>query len=147
MTLIAQIKHPDVRALAERAIQFVESFPWCTQVTGCARGFATAGVLGVFRIDLQPAFGADPSVWAVVGDVPPAYLAYEDGDSWQDALRGYVHEMQAWVDAVAAGANVDDLIPVNVPATKEYAAMLDSRLGFIRRNLIDVDPASLRSDV
>jgi hypothetical protein len=98
-------------------------------------------VLGVFRVELRPAgAGADPTVWAVVGDVPPAYLAYEPGDTWQHGLRAYVDEMQAWVDAVRAGAGVDDLIPVNVPPSAEYADMLASRLAFIRDRLLDASP-------
>jgi len=86
-------------------------------------------------------------VWVVVGDLPPAYLAHEPGDSWQDALRGYAEEMGEWVSAVGAGASVDDLIPVNVPATREYADMLASRLEFIRTRLVEVDPDSVENDV
>jgi hypothetical protein len=133
--------------MADRAVRFVQAFPWCIHVTRCMPAFAVAGVVGVFQIDLQPAVGADPTVWAVTGDVPPAYVAFEENDSWRDALEGYVYEMQAWVDAVAAGTSVDDLIPVNVLPTRDYAEMLNSRLGFIRRNLLEVDPASLSSDV
>lgn len=38
----------------------------------------------VFRVELMPLFGADPIVWFVVGDFPPAYIAFEQGDTWQD---------------------------------------------------------------
>jgi hypothetical protein len=87
-------------------------------------------------------------VWVVVGDVPPAYVVHEPGDSWQDALAGYVSEMQRWVDAVRVGQQPgDDIIPVNAPATTENAELLASRLGFIRTRLVDVDPASVESDV
>jgi hypothetical protein len=144
----ADIRDPEVQALAQRARSYVDRFLWCGEITECALGFAIAGVLGVFRVGLRPArAGVDPTVWVVVGDVPPAYLAYEDGDTWQDALRGYVDEMQAWVDAVRASESVDDLIPVNVAPTVEYADMLASRLAFIRERLIDVDAESPESDV
>jgi hypothetical protein len=145
----AQVESIEVQELATRARSFVESFAWCERVTGCSLGFAIAGVLGVFRLELVPAQarGADPTVWVVVGDVPPAYLIFEDGDTWQDALRGYSEEMQRWVDAVRTGESLDDVIPVNVPATEEHADMLASRLKFIRDQLVTVDPASLESDV
>jgi len=36
---------------------------------------------------------------------------------WQDALDGYIAEMQSWVDAVRAGDSIDELIPVNAAST------------------------------
>jgi hypothetical protein len=147
MKSVAEIEHPEVRALAERAEEYVARFAWCEAVTRCALGFAVAGVLGVFRIDLVPADATvDPTVWVVVGDLPPAYIAFEEGDTWQDALRGYVDEMQAWVDAVRAGESIDDLIPVNAAPTSVYADLLDSRLGFLRQRLLDVAPEELEGD-
>ena len=147
MKAAAEIVDPEVRKLADEATRFVEGFRWCDGVTGCALAFAIAGAIGVFRIELRPAGEADPIVWVLTGDLPPAYLAYEDGETWQDALRGYVAEMQAWVEAAESGQSVADLIPVNVAPSKRYAEMLASRLEFIRRNLLDVNVDSLESDV
>src|SRR5438128_250881 len=144
-----RIESAEVEALATRARRFVETFAWCERVTNCDLGFAIAGVLGVFHIELipTPERGAEPTVWVVVGDVPPAYLAFEEGDTWQDALRGYVEEMQQWVDAVRTRESLDEVIPVNVSPTREHADMLASRLQFIRERLVSVDAASLDSDV
>jgi hypothetical protein len=148
MKTTSEIEDPEVRAFAQRAEDFVARFPWCAHVDRCAAAFAIAGVLGVFRVDLTPAHAdADPTVWVVIGDAPSAYLVFDEGDTWQDALRGYVEEMQLWVDAVRAGGSVAELIPVNVPPAQEYADMLASRLTFIRSRLIDVDPTTLESDV
>lgn len=137
-----------VEELTESARQFLSRQRWCARVVQVTPVFAIAGVLGVFRCSLIPSDpAADVMVWVVVGDLPSAYLAHEPGDSWQDALRGYVEEMAAWVSAARAGKPVTDLIPVNVPATAENAAMLASRLDFIRTRLVEVDPASVDSDV
>jgi hypothetical protein len=146
MKPIAEIEHPEVQAYARQAVEFVSGFRWCGSITECSLDFAVAGILGVFRVDLVPLAGADPTVWAVVGDVPPAYLAYEPGDSWQDALRGYVDEMREWVDAVRSGGDLSDVIPVDVAPTLEHANMLSSRLEFIDRNLLDVPEDSLEGD-
>ena len=146
MKSVAEIEHPEVKAYAQRATAFVRGFRWCRDVTACTLGFAVAGILGVFRIDLVPGEGADPTVWVVVGDLPPAYLYYEPSDSWQDALRDYVEEMRRWAQAAATGGEVSELIPVNVPPTPEYAAMLSSRLDFLERTLLDVPPESLEGD-
>ena len=148
MKSASEIENPEVRALAGRAEAFVAGFHWCTGVRSCAGAFAIAGVLGVFRVDLTPARpDVDSTVWVIVGDIPSAYVAFDDGDNWQDALRGYVDEMQSWVDAVRAGSSIEDLIPVNAAPTLEHANMLAGRLQFIRDRLVNVDPASLESDV
>ncbi|HEX9217950.1 MAG TPA: hypothetical protein VF864_13320 [Gemmatimonadales bacterium] len=142
-----EIEHPEVRELAERTQDFVQSFAWCDRVTASSMAFAVAGVIGVFKVDLVPALpAADPTVWVVVGDLPPAYLAYEAGDTWQDALRGYVEEMGLWVQAVRDGKSVQELIPVNVPPTMIYAEQLNTRLEFIRTEFLDINPESLESD-
>jgi hypothetical protein len=144
----AEIAHPEVAALASQAVQFVLNFPWCDRVTDCSLAFAIAGVIGVFRVDFVPAVtAADPTVWVIVGDVPPAYIAYEAGDDWQDALRGYTEEMQWWVDAVREGDDLADLIPVNTPPTLEYAEMLATRLAFLRDQLLADDPTTIEGDV
>ena len=144
----SSLRGADVPALAAAAERFLAGQRWCARVLRVTPVFAIAGVLGVFRCSLVPSDpAADVMVWVVVGDLPPAYLAHEPGDSWQDALRGYAEEMGEWVSAVGAGASVDDLIPVNVPATREYADMLASRLEFIRTRLVEVDPDSVENDV
>ena len=146
MRTIAEIENPEVQEFAHRAIAFVRDFRWCREVTACTLGFAVAGVLGIFRVALVPGEGADPTVWVIVGDVPPAYLWFDTADSWQDALRGYVTEMRRWTEAAATGGDVSELVPVSVPPTPEYAAMLSGRLDFLERHLIDVDRESLEGD-
>jgi len=145
MDALEQLESPDEKMLAARAQRFVEGFAWCERVTGCSHEFAIGHILGVFRVHLVPVRdrSADPVVWVVVGDVPPAYLAYDEGDTWQLALKGYVAEMQLWVTATRTGDSVKDLIPVSVPPTVEYADMLESRLRFILERIVDVDPDTL----
>lgn len=143
----ADIVNRDVRALAARAEAYVEGFGWCAGVRGSALGFALGGTLGVFRVELVPAGpGVDAAVWVVVGDLPPAYLACDDGDGWQDALRGYVAEMRRWVAAVHDGESTAALVPVDAPPTVLYADLLARRLDFLQQRLVDADPASLRGD-
>jgi hypothetical protein len=138
----------DVATLAAAAERFLTEQRWCASVLRVTPVFALSGVLGVFRCSLIPSDpAADAMVWVVVGDLPPAYLVHEPGDSWQDALRGYVEEMGQWVAAARTGSPIEDVIPVNVPATPEYADLLASRLTFIRTRLVEVDPDSVESDV
>jgi hypothetical protein len=137
-----------VPALTAEAEGFLAAQRWVARVQSVTPMFAVEGVLGVFRCALIPSQpDADVMVWVVVGDLPPAYLVHEPGDSWQDALDIYTTEMGRWVEAVRSGDPLDDVIPVNVPPTREYADLLASRLDFIRARMVDVDPATVESDV
>ena len=144
----AKIVDPEIRKAADAAREYLEGFRWCGGITGLSLAFGVAGVVSVFRADFRPiGDGVDSTVWVVNGDLPTAYIAFDEGDTWQDALDGYVGEMQAWVDAVREGGSLEDLMPVHVTPTREHADMLGRRLAFLRERLIDVDPDTLESDV
>lgn len=133
-----KIQNPEVREYAEEARDLIESQPWCRQVTAIRLAWATAGILGVFEVDLQPdSPGVDPTLWVVVGDLPPAYLVLDEAPTWRDALRGYIAEMSHWVHAVKNGLPLDDVIPVDVEPTLKHADMLAYRLSFIEKEIID----------
>jgi hypothetical protein len=142
------LRDNDLPELTQTAERFLAAQPWCARVRSVTPIFGISGVLGVFRCTLLPASpDADVMVWVIVGDLPPAYIVHEPGDGWQDALYGYVGEMRRWVEAVRAGESLDEIIPVNASPTTENAALLASRLDFIQKNLLDVDPDSVESDV
>jgi hypothetical protein len=122
--------------LAQKAQEFLRSQKWCM---GIRRGFLDIGwegILAVFFFEIEPASpDVDDSVWVIVGDLPSAYIC-NDSPNGPSALEGYVWEMKRWVRAVRKGKPVTELIPVNVPPTKEYADMLGSRLKFIEKELL-----------
>ena len=137
----------DVPALTRGAEQFLAGQRWCARVLDVTPVFAIGGVLGVFRASLVPAQpAADPVVWLVVGDLPPAYLVLEVGDSWPEVLAGYVDEMREWVRAVRAGGDLSGMIPVNVAPTTAHADLLERRLDFIVQHLL-AEPSIVSSDV
>lgn len=136
---------PAMTALAER---FLAGQHWVSRVHGVTPVFAIAGTLGVFRCAVIPSQpDADVMVWVVVGDLRPAWVLHEPGDSWQDALAGYVDDMERWVAAARAGKPLSDVIPVDVARTGEYLDEFAARLEFIRTRLVDVDPRTVASDV
>jgi hypothetical protein len=47
--------------------------------------------------------------------------------------------MTRWVEAVRAGTSLEDVIPVRAEPTLEHAAMLASRLQFIRDEILVAD--------
>jgi hypothetical protein len=147
MLPIAEIRNGEVRDLADEAVRFLEGHSWCRSVRSGELAFAVAGVLGVFKIALEPARPGVPSVlWVVVGDLPPAYLVTDDAPDWQSALAAYVDEMKKWVAAVLDGASTADVIPVNVAPTAEHAEMLQGRLDFIQREFIATPADEIEGD-
>ena len=74
-------------------------------------------------------------MWIVVGDIPPAYLSWEDCRSGKEAFDTYIAGMEKWVQFAREGQEgtaEDCVAPVNVPATPEWAEALESRLRSLR---------------
>lgn len=135
-----------VASLTARARSFLDGQRWVSRVQSVTPVLAIEGDLGVFRCALIPSQpDADVMVWVVVGDLPSAWVPHEPGDSWQDALHGYVAELGRWVEAARSGAPVDALVPVDLPPTAEHAERLATRLEHIRASFVDVDPDTVRS--
>lgn len=144
---IKAIKNQEVKKLAIEAENFLLSHRWCRDITDGYLAFAIAGVVGVFLFDLIPAYlDVDSPLWVITGDMPPAYLVPDDAESWQGALEGYVYEMRKWVNAVRNHESLDEIIQVSAEPTLEHADMLDGRLNFIQKNLIDVPADSIDWD-
>ena len=138
MHAIEQIEDPEVATLAAEARTFLSSQAWVTAVRGGRLAYAIPAVLGVFQFDIDAAREDIPSpIWVVAGDLPSAYLPCEDLPTWEEALDGYVWEMQRWVDAVHAGESIEELIPTGVAPTREYADLLGRRLDFLRHEILE----------
>lgn len=148
MIPVSQTTDPEVRQLADEAEAFLTSHAWCGEVSDRHLAFAIPGVLGVFQFSFTPTEpDVDDCLWVIVGDVPSAYLVLDNAATWQEALDVYVLEMSKWVDGVRTGSDLEDIIPVNASPTTEYADMLDSRLRFIRRELIAAASDSVEGDI
>ena len=116
----------DIDALAERATKFLTDQPWCGRVLSMTPAFAQGSTIAVFRAALIPRQpDADVMVWVVVGELSAATVTHEPGDSWQDALASYVKQMRKW----------------------ENADKDSSRLEWIEKELVDVDPRTVGNDV
>lgn len=130
--------------LEREALNFINRFAWCAGVEELHEGIEVPDVIGVFQVKIRPArAGVDERLWIVVGDLPPAYLVADDNPTTEDAIAGYIREMRRWVEAVRVGQSVDELIPVNVPPTEEYAVMLAQRLQTLEEHFFPT-PHALR---
>ncbi len=122
--------------LALRAREYLVGQRWCKGVEQIWHGYDFGLKIAVFLVKVSLVSGPGHLVWVVVGDVPPAYLGHPELANPIQALDGYAGEMQAWVKAAKAGMSLDDLIPVNAPATLDNVAQLESRLKFINEHCL-----------
>jgi hypothetical protein len=123
--------------MATEAKRFIQSFEWCSGVNHEYFGLGVGGVVAAFLYNITPSKpDVDSWLWVIVGDVPPAYIVTDDANTPVLAIEAYNSETREWTAAVKAGNPVDDLIPVNVPATAEWGYELECRLGFIEKTLL-----------
>ena len=126
-----------LKQMLEEAKNYVLSFTWCEGIEASYFGLGVGGVVAVFLFRITHSrTDVDDWVWVVVGDLPPAFITCENAPNAACALDGYIGAMKDWVDAIRRGVSVSELIPVNAPATPEYADMLESRLQFLRTKIL-----------
>jgi hypothetical protein len=123
--------------MLKEAETFLCSFAWCESIAESYFGLGIGGVVAVFLFRIKPKHkDVDEWLWAVVGDLPPAYLVTDDNPTPVSALESYITEMHSWVNAVENGQPVDDIIPVNAPATGANAQQLRKRLSFLNEKIL-----------
>ncbi len=130
-----------ILSLCREAERFVASFDWCRRVRRMYfdRGFRYAAV---FYCKLEARRNADPEVWVIVGDLPPAYLdTYCKNGA--EALVLYCWWLDRWAMAVRNGESVEAFMPIvarssyePVTPSLECAEMMENRVAFIKRNLL-----------
>jgi hypothetical protein len=128
-----------LRAMSERAQQFLGEFAWCSAIREFYFGDGIGNVFAVFLARIQPSHsGIDEFLWVVVGDIPPAYLVTDACHTPKEAMEGYIEEMRRWVAAAYRGQTSKDIIPVNAAPTPESAKTLEQRLNTLERDIFPV---------
>ncbi len=127
----------EVKSMYKEATSFLEFYDWCSAIQESYVGMLYPGIVAVFLFKINPARkDVDEWIWVVVGDLPSAYLTTDECPNPATALDGYIGAMLEWVDAAKNGKSVADLIPVDVPATRENADMLKTRLKFLDEQIL-----------
>jgi len=126
-----------LRALYERAVNYICSFHWHGKIEKIYFGLGVSDIVGVFLFELTPrSANVDKLLWVIIGDVPPAYLVTDDAPDAATALQVYIREMNRWVEAAKAGASIKEVIPVNAPPTIGNATDLERRLKFLEEEIL-----------
>jgi hypothetical protein len=128
-----------LHAMEKCARTFIESFTWCGSIRDFYFGDGIGDIFAVFLARIMPAYpDLDEYLWIVVGDLPSAYLVTDILKTPKDALQTYIAEMRKWVALARKGKSSKKVIPVNVPATPEWAELLSSMLDALEEKIIPV---------
>lgn len=113
-------------------------YDWCLDIVESYVGIYYAGIVGVFLFRIKPATEEiDEWIWVIVGNLPPIYITSDDNNlNPACALDSYIGAMEDWVAAVEKGDSIDGLVSVNVPATKENAQFLKSRISILDERVL-----------
>jgi hypothetical protein len=127
-----------LRGMAAEAKAFITGHEWCPPLRGFYLAYGIGGVVALFLVDFTKAIedSPDDSLWIVVGDLPSAYFVSESADTPRAALECYCYIMDDWVAAVINDTDMEEVYPVEAEATEENARELQSRLDFLRTEII-----------
>ncbi len=125
--------------LVERAIFYIETRKWCKKLLRVWLNTNWDDYFAVFYMNIIPDKPTTPEyIWIVIGDLPSAYIYSGYCKDAYEVMKGYVFEMQKWVDRVMNDIPLDEtIIPVNVPPEKYWAQKLHNRLEIIREDILD----------
>lgn len=135
--LLASDPGIDFANYLREAKEYLLYYDWCKEILEEYVGLLAVGIVGIFLFRISPSRpDVDEWLWVIVGDLPPTYLTCDRCPNPATALDGYIGAMSEWVEAASKGESVAELIPVNVPATPDNAAMLRSRLDFLDQRVL-----------
>jgi hypothetical protein len=121
-----------LQQMLQEAKNYINSFSWCESIRNSYFAEGVGKIFAIFLFNISSVRrDVDKWMWIIVGDIPPAYLPWEDCHSSREAFDTYISGMKKWVQLAREGreASPEDCVPpVNVPATLEWAESLDSRL-------------------
>lgn len=142
LSVLTETNEDDLVVLehSQEATSYLLSHDWCSDISEGWLAISWGDILSLFLYRISSDYPeVDEFVWMVVGDIPPAYIDIESANQPDDVLRCYVDIMEDWVTAIELNNSVEECYPVEVPATKENASMLKSRLSLILEELNSSD--------
>jgi hypothetical protein len=131
-------------SLVNEGYQFLTRHSWCLSVRHSYLCELWEGILAILYFEIEPAStDIDDSVWIIAGDISPAYIDVAICQTVRDALEAYIDVLQDWIDAVLKEESVSEMMPLyvrysmnRIPATPEYANLLQYRVKYIRDKLL-----------
>jgi hypothetical protein len=127
----------ELQEMLKKARGYIHGFKWCEPISEEYLAYGVGGVIALFLFRFcRPVSGSDEWLWTVVGDLPSAYFVVDDARDATSALGVYCDLMEQWAIAVNSKQSLDDVFPVDAPATQANANALISRIKFIRNKVM-----------
>jgi hypothetical protein len=127
----------ELKAYLNEAESEINFYSWHDGIVRSYFGMGIGGIFAIFLFEILPnRKNVDNFVWVIVGDLPSAYITCETAPNPACALDCYICAMEEWVEAAKIGKSVENLIPVNVPATPENGLLLETRLKFLDEKIL-----------
>jgi hypothetical protein len=146
MIPVERLTDADRIQFGSRCRDYLSSLNWITEINDLNLAYGIGGIIGIFLAKVSTSYPDIPNYhWIIIGDLPPAYIDFEENSDWKAALDAYITEMSLWVEAVRADKPLDDIIPVTATPTLEHADMLESRLQFLQENLLLSEPPQMQA--
>jgi hypothetical protein len=123
------------------AAAYVSSFASAPPIERVTLAFGVAPIVALFLVRYaepiaRGELAGEIEQWVVVGDLPSMCFETEGAATPSLALELYCAIAQDWAERVLAGDDLSESYPIPVEATAEHAEMLQSRIAFIRDELI-----------
>lgn len=130
-----------LEALKDEARAHAASWASAPPIEALVLGFGLAPMVGVFLVKFAaPIARGDlagaTEMWAIAGDVPSMCFETDDARTPADALRLYCAIAEDWAETALARGDLSQCYPIRVEPSREHAEMLQSRIAFLRDELI-----------
>lgn len=132
--------YDEVLQLYNEAKTYVLSFKCCHSIRNSWIAYECGYIIGIFLFEVEVMGGEKDNqfFWVIVGDLPPVCISKEESSTAYKALLKYIFLMEDWISKVNMGENTTHCYPINVPCTKEYADMLQTRIDLLREDHLNM---------
>ena len=123
--------------LAKKASAYLYSHIWCNKIEKqwLVANWENLFAIFFFKITTNTK-DTNEYVWLVVGDLPSICIDVESATNEQEVVKAYITIMEDWIKCVHNKGDIKKCYPINVPPTKGYADMLNTRISLIKEHIL-----------
>ncbi|MBV7265152.1 hypothetical protein [Erythrobacter ani] len=127
----------DNEKIVHEGLDYLKSFEWVDSLDRYRVDFCLPGVVALLSVEISAVSNeVDRELWVVSGDLPDAYFVKDQAKTASRALAVYCDLMEAWVECVRSNGDFSQVYPVEAQPSAANAEMLESRINFIRSEVI-----------
>lgn len=130
--------YSEVNQIYNEAKDYLKNFKWCNKIYNGYLYFNMGSTLCIFLFNIENNQSSeDNEIWVVIGDIPTMYLDTVGATSIKEVLSNYIDLASDWIFNVLNNKTLEDSYPFNTEPTKENALLLQSRINFMKNNILE----------